>query len=61
MTRVMYVSVFECWILSRVPPILGDTPIVLDRNKAEVSLGSGPGNDLVIKEGFSAEQLKFVR
>ena len=61
MTRVMYVSVFECWILSRVPPILGDTPIVLDRNKAEVSLGSDPRNDLVIKEGFSAEQLKFVR
>ena len=44
-----------------MPPILGDTPIVLDRNKAEVSLGSDPGNDVVIREGFSEQQLKFIR
>ena len=56
----MYLSVFECWILNRVPPILDDTPIILDRSKAEVSLGSAPGNDL-ITEGVSAHQCKFVR
>ena len=59
---MVYVSIFECWVLNRLPPVLGDEPIVLDRAKTEVSLGSGEDNGEVRPEqGFSSRHCKFVR
>ena len=59
---MIYVSIFECWVLNRVPAILGDEPLVLDSRKKSVKLGSGDGNDIVIKEkSFSHNQIIFNR
>ena len=60
--KMIYISIFECWVLNRVPAILGDEPLVLDSRKISVTLGSGDENDFVIREkSFSVNHLKFNR
>ena len=60
--KMVYLNVFECFVMNRLETVLGDEPLVFDNNKTMISIGSDDDNDFVFKEKlFSGKHCKFTR